>query len=77
MTIHDQLAPAIRAAGIRRTASAAGVAHSTLAEWLGGRRARRLGDEQLDRIAAALGARWTLTCDAVSQQPPGEGVSQC
>jgi len=58
MSIRKELAPRIE--NTQQTATAAEIAASTLYEWLAGKRKRRLGDEQLDRLADTLGAEWRL-----------------
>lgn len=61
--IREQVRAALKARpglSLTRLASLAGIHASTLSTWLNQRQKRRLGDQQLDRIAAALGARWRL-----------------
>jgi hypothetical protein len=75
--IRDQLSPLIRKYGVRTIAAATGIAHSTLFDWIHGRRGRRLGDQQLDTLALALGAQWRLVVgDTVSPPYHGEKESQ-
>lgn len=63
MTIHAQLAPLIRAHGIRATGTAANVAYSTLSNWCakrtpaGANAPPRLADAQLEAIAEVLGVK--------------------
>lgn len=59
-SIREQLEPMIRDRGIRRTARDAGISPSLLCNWLRGDGRRRMGDEQLARLAAALGVTFTL-----------------
>jgi hypothetical protein len=60
VTIHEQLAPLIRAQGIRPVARATGIPVGALWEWLHGRRNRRMGDTQLDALARAVGVKIIL-----------------
>jgi hypothetical protein len=54
MSIHDQLVPLIRKAGVRHVAAKAGVSLGALSEWLNELNHRRLGDKQVDAIADVL-----------------------
>jgi hypothetical protein len=61
MTLREQLMPLIRSVGVVKSATAAGISPSILSEWLAGKipagssRPRRLADDQLERLCAALG----------------------
>ena len=74
--IRDQLTPLLRKYGVRAIAAATGIAHSTLFDWLSGRRGRRLGDRQLDTLATALGAQWQLVVGDIVSPDHGEKESQ-
>lgn len=61
MTIKEQLEPIIRRVGIREVARRAGMSHVTLHQWFSGK--QRMSDEQLERIAQAVGHRLVLKRD--------------
>ncbi len=49
-----------RRGDLSRVAKAAGISTTALSEWRADLRNRRLGDEQLDRLAQACGYAWVL-----------------
>ena len=69
-SIRDQLEPFIREHGLRQTAREADISPCQHCAWLKGRGNRRMGDEQLARLAAAAGATIVINPSGTATPKP-------